>query len=65
MLWLLDYLDVSSQLDLIGFDFYESGAYRLPAAMKMPITSVHEYTSEKAWVMERAQSVTDMRISLR
>ncbi|MFF3058039.1 hypothetical protein [Streptomyces sp. NPDC057909] len=65
MLWLLDYLDVSPQLDLIGFDFYESGAYRLPAAMKMPITSVHEYTSEKAWVMERAQSVTDMRIRLR
>ncbi|MFF1836850.1 hypothetical protein ACFVXE_21990 [Streptomyces sp. NPDC058231] len=65
MLWLLDHLDVSPQLDLIGFDFYESGAYRLPAAMKMPITSVHEYTSEKAWVMERAQSVTDMRIRLR
>ncbi|MFJ2089783.1 hypothetical protein ACIOEW_10980 [Streptomyces sp. NPDC087901] len=65
MLWLLDHLDVSSQLDLIGFDFYESGAYRLPAAMKMPITSVHEYTSEKAWVMERAQSVTDTRIRLR
>uniref|UniRef100_A0AAU2VRS0 Glycosyltransferase family 29 protein n=1 Tax=Streptomyces sp. NBC_00008 TaxID=2903610 RepID=A0AAU2VRS0_9ACTN len=65
MLWLLDHLDVSPRLDLIGFDFYESGAYRLPAAMKMPITSVHEYTSEKAWVMERAQSVTDTRISLR
>ncbi|ROQ82298.1 glycosyltransferase family 29 protein [Streptomyces sp. NBC_01260] len=65
MLWLLDHLDVSPQLDLIGFDFYESGAYRLPAAMKMPITSVHEYTSEKAWVMERAQSVTDTRIRLR
>lgn len=65
MLWLLDFLDVSTQLDLIGFDFYESGAYRLPAAMKMPITSVHEYTSEKAWVMERARSVTDTRISLR
>ncbi|MFF1921014.1 hypothetical protein ACFVW8_10635 [Streptomyces sp. NPDC058221] len=65
MLWLLDHLDVSPQLDLIGFDFYESGAYRLPAAMKMPITSVHEYTSEKAWVMERARSVTDTRIRLR
>lgn len=65
MLWLLDHLDVSTRIDLIGFDFYESGAYRLPAAMKMPITSVHEYTSEKAWVMERAQSVTDTRISLR
>jgi hypothetical protein len=65
MLWLLDYLDVSPTLDLIGFDFYESGAYRLQEAMKMAITSVHEYTSEKAWVMDRAQSVTDMRISLR
>ncbi|MGW1427118.1 hypothetical protein ACWD6K_00640 [Streptomyces sp. NPDC002431] len=65
MLWLLDHLDVSSRIDLIGFDFYESGAYRLADAMKMPITSVHEYTSEKAWVMERAQDVTDMRIRLR
>ncbi|WLQ35857.1 hypothetical protein P8A18_21580 [Streptomyces castrisilvae] len=65
MLWLLDFLDVSPRLDLIGFDFYESGAYRLPAAMKMPITAVHEYTSEKAWVMERARSVTETRISLR
>ncbi|MFG2603677.1 hypothetical protein ACGFT2_09030 [Streptomyces sp. NPDC048514] len=65
MLWLLDFLDVSPKLDLIGFDFYESGAYRVPEAMKLAITSVHEYTSEKAWVMDRAQSVTDMRISLR
>jgi hypothetical protein len=65
MLWLLDFLDVSPTLDLIGFDFYESGAYRIQEAMKMPITSVHEYTSEKDWVMERAQHVTDMRISLR
>jgi hypothetical protein len=37
----------------------------MPEAMKMPITSVHEYTSEKEWVMQRAQRVTDMRISLR
>ncbi|MDN0195325.1 glycosyltransferase family 29 protein [Streptomyces sp. S.PNR 29] len=65
MLWLLDFLDVSPTLDLIGFDFYESGAYRVQEAMKMPITSVHEYTSEKEWVMQRAQRVTDMRISLR
>ncbi|CAL9472712.1 hypothetical protein SUDANB145_02860 [Streptomyces sp. enrichment culture] len=65
MLFLLDFLDVSPKLDLIGFDFYESGAYRVPEAMKLAITSVHEYTSEKEWVMQRAQSVTDMRISLR
>jgi len=65
MLWLLDFLDVSPTLDLIGFDFYESGAYRVPEAMKLAITSVHEYTSEKDWVMQRARSVSDMRISLR
>ena len=65
MLWLLDFLDVSPKLDLIGFDFYESGAYRVQEAMKLAITSVHEYTSEKAWVMDRARSVSDMRISLR
>ncbi|MGI5457317.1 glycosyltransferase family 29 protein [Streptomyces sp. CA-249302] len=65
MLWLLDFLDVSPKLDLIGFDFYESGAYRVQEAMKLAITSVHEYTSEKDWVMQRAQGVTDMRISLR
>ncbi|MBA2948969.1 glycosyltransferase family 29 protein [Streptomyces himalayensis] len=65
MLWLLDFLDVSPTLDLIGFDFYESGAYRVAEAMKLPITNVHEYSSEKAWVMERAQSVSGVRISLR
>jgi hypothetical protein len=65
MLWLLDFLDVSPRIDLIGFDFYDSGAYRLPNAMKLPITSVHGYTQEKEWVMARAQDVTEMRISLR
>ncbi|WP_329456023.1 hypothetical protein [Streptomyces sp. NBC_01497] len=65
MLWLLDFLDVSPTLDLFGFDFYESGAYRLKEAMRQPITSVHEYRGEKTWVMERATSVTETRISLR
>ena len=65
MLWLLDFLDVSPKLDLFGFDFYESGAYRIKEAMRQPITSVHEYRGEKSWVMERATSVTETRISLR
>ncbi|MFE7571196.1 hypothetical protein ACFU76_30250 [Streptomyces sp. NPDC057539] len=64
-LWLLDFLDVSPALDLFGFDFYESGVHRLPGAMRVPVTSEREQASEKAWVMERAQSVNDMRISLR
>jgi hypothetical protein len=65
MLYLLDFLDVNPRFDLFGFDFYESGAYRLKEAMRQPITSVHEYRSEKTWVMERATSVTETRISLR
>ncbi|MEW2546182.1 glycosyltransferase family 29 protein [Streptomyces sp. NPDC047002] len=64
-LWLLDFLDVSPRLDLFGFDFYESGAYRVQEAMRQPIASVHEYRDEKAWVMERATRVTETRISLR
>lgn len=65
MLWLLDFLDVSPKLDLFGFDFYDSGAYRLQEAMKLPIAAVHGYSQEKEWVMSRAQDVTEMRISLR
>jgi hypothetical protein len=65
MLWLLDFLDVSPKLDLFGFDFYDSGAYRLQEAMKLPIAPVHGYSQEKDWVMSRAQDVTEMRISLR
>ncbi|MEY9210634.1 glycosyltransferase family 29 protein [Thermobifida halotolerans] len=65
MLRLLDFLDVSPKIDLIGFDFYETGAYRLPAAMKLPITPVHAYRYEKEWVMAHARRTTDMRISLR
>ncbi|WP_329187454.1 hypothetical protein [Actinacidiphila glaucinigra] len=65
MLWLLDFLDVSPKIDLIGFDFYDSGAYRLQEAMKLPIATAHGYSDEKAWVMARAQEVTEMRISLR
>jgi tetratricopeptide (TPR) repeat protein len=64
-LWLLDFLDVSPTLDLLGFDFYTSGVHRLPGAMNIPVTSEREYTSEKTWVMERAQSINDLRISLR
>lgn len=65
MLWLLDFLDVNPKIDLIGFDFYDSGAYRLQEAMKLPIAKVHGYSEEKEWVMARAQEVTEMRISLR
>lgn len=65
MVWLLDFLDVNPRIDLVGFDFYDSGAYRLQGAMALPITSVHDYLREKEWVMARARAVTEMRIALR
>ncbi|WP_258037324.1 hypothetical protein [Streptomyces sp. SM14] len=65
MLWLLDFLDVNTRIDLIGFDFYASGAYRLPGAMKLPITSVHGYQRERDWVMARARHTDEMRTALR
>ncbi|WP_234010585.1 glycosyltransferase family 29 protein [Streptomyces sp. SPB074] len=64
-LFLLDFLDVNPVIDLIGFDFYESGAYRTSEAMRMPVTSVHEYADEKTWVLDRATKVTGHKISLR
>ncbi|WP_431034065.1 hypothetical protein ACQYWQ_10700 [Streptomyces sp. P6-2-1] len=64
-LFLLDFLDVNPVIDLIGFDFYESGAYRTSEAMRMPVTSVHEYADEKTWVLDRATKADEHRISLR
>ncbi len=63
--WLIDFLDVSPTFDLIGFDFFTTGAYRLPEAMRLPVPSADRCTREKAWVMERAQHVNGPVISLR
>ena len=65
MMRLVDFLDVSPRFDLIGFDFFASGAYRLPEAMRLPLPSASEHATEKAWVMERAQHVNGPVISLR
>ena len=63
MAWLLDFLDVSPRLDLIGFDFFAGGSSRLPEASHIAAPS--DYSSEKAWVMERAQHVAGPVIALR
>ncbi|WP_051951717.1 glycosyltransferase family 29 protein [Actinacidiphila yeochonensis] len=65
LMWLIDFLDVSPRFDLIGFDFLESGAYRLPEAMGQPASSPADHSDEKAWVMERAQHVNGLVTSLR
>ncbi|WP_156162168.1 glycosyltransferase family 29 protein [Demequina iriomotensis] len=62
---LLDFLDVSAAIDLIGFDFYEGGTFRLDEAMHLPVVDVHQYSVEKEWVLDRAVSVDGPIISLR
>ena len=65
MLRLLDHLDVNPVIDLIGFDFYETGPYRLKEAMGLAVSPMHSYAYEKTWVLDRATSSDEMRISLR
>jgi hypothetical protein len=62
---LLDFLGGITKLDLIGFDFYEGGIFRLDEAMHQPVATAHDYAAERAWVMEQAVSVTDDIIALR
>lgn len=62
---LVDFLDVSTKIDLIGFDFNASGAYRLDSAMSLPIAKAHDYSAERDWVMRNATEVGDLVISLR
>lgn len=65
ILRLLDFLDVSTAIDLFGFDFYETGPYRVKEAMKLAVAPIHSYDYEKEWVLSRATSRDEMRISLR
>jgi hypothetical protein len=62
---LVDFLDVSTKIDLIGFDFNTSGAFRLESAMSLPVARAHDYSAERDWVMKHATSVDDLVISLR
>lgn len=62
---LVDFLDVSTTIDLIGFDFNASGPYRLDSAMVLPVGRMHDYSAERDWVMKNATDVGDLVISLR
>jgi hypothetical protein len=63
MVWLLDFLDVSPRIDLVGFDFFAGEPYRLPEASRIATPS--DYSREEAWIMERARHVNGPVISLR
>ena len=62
---LVDFLDVSTKIDLIGFDFNASGPYRLDSAMSLPVARAHDYSAERDWVMKNATEVGDLVISIR
>lgn len=61
----LDYLNVSTKIDLFGFNFHSGRPYRRDDAMHLPVAGVHSYKVERDWVMERAVSTAPSKISLR
>ncbi|WP_062210106.1 glycosyltransferase family 29 protein [Demequina oxidasica] len=65
MLRLLDFLDVSPVIDLVGFDFYRSGAYRLKSAQSLQIATAHNYEAEREWVAQHTTRVSGIITSLR
>lgn len=62
---LLMHLDVSTAIDLIGFDFYESGKLRVTDAMSIPHSPGHNSAAERDWVLAHAVRVSPMIISMR
>ncbi|WP_407316894.1 glycosyltransferase family 29 protein [Isoptericola halotolerans] len=64
-LLLLDYLDVSTRIDLFGFNFHSGAPYRRDDAMHLPIAEAHSYEVEREWVAERTVETAPGRISLR
>lgn len=65
MLRTIDHLNVSPVIDLIGFDFYASGMYRVEDALKVPHSKAHNSTAEKDWILSHAQKVSEAVISMR
>lgn len=65
LLRLLLHLDVSSRIDLIGFDFYRSGMHRLAGAARIPHSPGHRSAAEQDWVMAHAVTVGDKIISMK
>lgn len=57
MLRLLLALDVSTTIDLVGFDFYDSGSLRLKEAEWIPHSTAHDSEVERDWVMANAVTV--------
>ena len=57
MMRLLLALDVSTTIDLVGFDFYDSGTLRLKEAEWIPLSAAHHSEAERDWVMANAVAV--------
>ncbi|MFC7877362.1 glycosyltransferase family 29 protein [Isoptericola sp. NPDC057391] len=64
-LLLLDYLDVSTRIDLYGFNFHTGAPLRRPDAMHLPVADAHDYDAEREWVARRTVDTAPGRISLR
>jgi hypothetical protein len=64
LLW-LDYLDVSTRIDLFGFTFHTTEPFRRADAMHLPVAEAHSYDVEREWVARRTTDTAPGRISLR
>ena len=61
---LLHHYEVCAALDLIGFDFYESGMLRVEAAMSIAHSQAHNSVAERDWTLANARKVSGNIISM-
>jgi hypothetical protein len=65
LLRVLMHLDSPATIDLVGFDFYESGMLRLNEALSIAHSSGHESAAERDWILANAVSVDQHTISMK
>jgi hypothetical protein len=65
MILLLDYLDVSTAIDLFGFDLHSSEPDRGGDAKHLPNVEADSHAAERDWLLARAVSTEPGKIALR
>jgi hypothetical protein len=65
MIRLLLHLDTAAAVDLVGFDFYESGMLRVEGARTVPHSPGHDSAAEQAWVLQHARTVGSHIIAMK
>lgn len=58
------HLGSARKVDLIGFDFYQSGMLRVAGAEKIAHSAAHNSAAEKEWVLSHAKARSGMIITM-